>query len=95
MSVVEHKIVAKLSDGKWLAWAKVQLVNTSTVTADVEATITLPNISFIESVIGVDRLDTNNSGVVAKEVPVRSIYVKAQSVPAGATTYVKVSYVGV
>jgi len=86
--------VVTLADGRKLTVVTAALVNTTTVTADVTSTIIVPIMKIVDRVIGVVRLDKNNSGVIATTAGENKVVITAQSVPAGATTQVNVAVIG-
>jgi len=90
-----NTIVTRLpGDLKSCEYRNVALVNTGTVTADVSATITLPHVVHVYSVV-VRRKDANNSGVIVKPIfGSNKVEVIAQSVPATSTTYIDLIYIG-
>jgi len=87
-------ITVLLANGKKLAVVDVSLVNSNTVTQNVTSTVTVPSLAMVEDIVGVARLDTNNSGVTVSLAGDNRIVVTAQGVPASSTTNLKVSVLG-
>jgi len=86
--------VRQLATGNKLVVMEASLVNEGTATADVTATVMVPALESVDHVVGYSRLDMNNAGIVVTVSKPNSLVITAQSVPAGATTKVKVTTIG-
>jgi len=87
-------VLATLEKGVKLVEVEVSLENTGDTAADISSTVNVGELSYIVGIVGYVREDTNNSGVTVTKAGTNSITVTAQSVPAGATTTVKVVLIG-
>jgi len=82
-------------EGYKIIKGKAVLANSDTVAKDVTATITIPQVNYVIDILGVNREDMNNSGVVAKVGgETNQVVVTAQSVPAQSTTYIGLTILG-